>query len=80
MKQFQKQGGVSFLLVHCSDEEEYFFLPFEILERYWNEAQAGGRKSIPYSAFDKKYLVHNKNGCPVHYLEAINTYLTEERL
>ena len=78
MEQFQKHGGVAFLLVHCSDTEEYYFISFELMEKYWIAAQNGGRKSIPYSAFEKKYLVHNKNGCPVHYLEAINTYLQEE--
>lgn len=78
MKQFQKQGGVAFLLVHCADADEYYFLPFDVMEKYWRAAQNGGRKSIPYAAFEKKYLVHNKNGCPVHYLEAINTYLSEE--
>lgn len=78
MEQFQKHRGVAFLLVHCSDTEEYYFLPFQVLKKYWTDSQNGGRKSIPYSAFEKKYLVHNKNGCPVHYLEAINTYLGEE--
>ncbi len=78
MREFKKHGGVAFLLVHCQDLEEYYFLPFEVLEKYWKAAQEGGRKSIPYTAFEQKYRIHNKNGCPVHYLEAINTYLTEE--
>lgn len=78
MEHFQKHGGVAFILVHCADTEEYYFLPFEVIEKYWCSAQNGGRKSIPYSAFDSKYIVKNKNGCPVHYLEAINTYLQEE--
>ena len=66
------------IILGVEDEEEYYFLPFEVLEKYWRASQNGGRKSIPYSAFEKKYLVHNKNGCPVHYLEAVNTYLMGE--
>lgn len=78
MEDFQKQGGISFLLVNCKDADECYFLPLKVLKEYWNNAQKGGRKSIPYTAFEKKYRVYNKNGFPVHYLEAINTFLLEE--
>lgn len=77
MQCFKNQGGVAFLLVHCQDTEEYYFLPFEVLKEYWMAAKQGGRKSIPYSAFEERYKINNKLGCPVHYLEAINTYLQE---
>lgn len=77
MAHFKAQGGVAFLLVNCSDTEEYFFLPFEVLKLYWDKAQGNGRKSIPYSAFEQKYAVYNRYGFPVHYLEAVNTYLNE---
>ena len=78
MEDFQKQGGISFLLVNCKDADECYFLPLKVLKEYWNNAQKGGRKSIPYTAFEEKYRVYNKNGFPVHYLEAINTFLLEE--
>jgi recombination protein U len=78
MECFKRHGGVSFLLVHCSDIDRYFFLPFEVLKRYWDEAENGGRKSVPYNAFEEKYEVFNRHGFPVHYLEAVNNYLTEE--
>ena len=77
MKSFSSHGGVAFLLVHCTDLEEYYFLPIEVLEKYVIEAMEGGRKSIPYTAFEKKYQIYNKHGFPVHYLEAVNTYIGE---
>jgi recombination protein U len=73
MEAFRKQQGCSFLLVHFLTKGEVFLLPSEDLTRYHKEAQAGGRKSIPYEAF--RYVVPNKNGFPVHYLVAINAYL-----
>ncbi len=79
MRSFREQGGLTFLLVHCKDKEEYYLLPFETLELYWMGSQSGGRKSIPYSAFLPKYQIHNKHGFPIHYLEAINTYLAENK-
>ena len=78
MEAFVKQGGVAFLLVHCQDKEEYYFLPFSVLKKYWDISLNGGRKSIPYSAFEQRYRVYNKMGCPVHYLEAVKVYLEQE--
>lgn len=75
MSEFQQQGGISFLLVNFVEHDEVYYLPFEILEEYWQKAQNGGRKSIPYSAFDKEYIVKSKSGAVLNYLEAINVYL-----
>ena len=75
MENFRKQQGVSFLLVNFKLKGEIFLLPSEILAKYHNLAQNGGRKSIPYSEFNPAFLVPNKNGFPVHYLVAVNAYL-----
>jgi recombination protein U len=75
MEAFKKQDGVSFLLVNFKKTGEIFYLPFETLHAFYQSAQKGGRKSIPYESFDPAYIVRNKSGFPVHYLEAVNTYL-----
>lgn len=79
MSNFQKQKGVSFLIVYFKLYDEYYFLPFETLELYWNNSRNGGRKSIPYDSFDKNYMIYNKNGCVVNYLEPLNTYLMKKQ-
>ena len=76
MEEFRKQRGLSFLLVHFSVVDEYYLLPFETLKLYWENAEKGGRKSIPYDAFEKKYLIR-QNGSLLHYLEAVSLYLEE---
>jgi recombination protein U len=78
MEAFTKQGGIAFLLVRFAASDEVFFLPCEDIKKHVALAQNGGRKSIPYDAFEKRYIVPNKGGFPVHYLEAVNTYLKEE--
>lgn len=78
MEDFQKQKGISFLLVHFSEKDAFYFLPFETLQKYWIESQKGGRKSIPFSAFEQQYYITQKNGI-LHYLEAINTYLINQK-
>ena len=75
MEAFSKQDGLSFLLVSFKAENRVFLLPVEDLSRFYKAAQEGGRKSIPFEQF--KYVVPNKNGFPVNYLEAINQYLAD---
>lgn len=75
MEDFQNQKGVAFLLVYFSFIGEYYFLPFEILKIYWDKSKANGRKSIPYNAFEKQYLIEIQNGGIINYLEALNIYL-----
>ena len=77
MKDFQKQNGISFLLVYFSAIDSFYFLPFEILEQYWTDSQKGGRKSIPLSAFEEQYRIKHKNGI-LQYLDVINTYLINQ--
>ena len=50
-------------------------LPCRDQSKYWSEAEAGGRKSIPYSAFEEKYEVSFEKNSIINYLEALNTYL-----
>ena len=74
MQEFTNQKGIAFMLVSFVLYNQYFFLPFENLKELWETAQAGGRKSVPYDDFDKRYTVEYKGGY-LRYLEAINTYL-----
>ncbi|MCL1882419.1 MAG: Holliday junction resolvase RecU [Defluviitaleaceae bacterium] len=76
MENFRKQKGVSFLLVHFQTKNEIFLLPCEVLAKYKKAAESGGRKSIPYADFDPALIVKNEGGFPVHYLVAINAYLS----
>ncbi|MCI8703164.1 MAG: Holliday junction resolvase RecU [Anaerotignum sp.] len=76
LDEFQKQRGLSFLLVHFSVQDEYFLLPFATLKAYWEAAEQGGRKSIPYEAFEQKYQIPQTGGA-LHYLNAVSLYLEE---
>ncbi len=76
MEEFRAQQGLAFLLVHFSARGEYYLLPFETLKAYWERAAAGGRKSIPYDAFEKRYEIR-QNGSLLHYLEAVSLYLEQ---
>ena len=74
MEDFVRQKGIAFMLVNFVLYDRYFFLPFEQLKSYWDAAQHGGRKSIPFTEFDEKYEVKHTGGF-LRYLDAINVYL-----
>ncbi len=76
MKDFQSHKGIAFLLVSFYEYNRIFFLPFTDLISFVNDSEKGGKKSIPYSAFEDKYAVSSENGFLVHYLVCINTYLS----
>ena len=75
MEKFIHQGGLSFILVHFTDYDRYFILDFETLKRYWDEAKAGGRKSIPLDAFDEELEIFRHKRYLIHYLEGLEIYL-----
>ena len=75
MEHFKRQHGLTFLLVHFTAYDEYYLLPFEILQQYWRGAQQGGRKSIPYAAFPKEYEIRKIDNGVLHYLDAVSRYL-----
>ena len=75
MDKFDMQGGIAFLLVHFKFCDEYYILDTKTLIKFYNDALKGGRKSIPYSAFDKKLRVYTDTKYPLHYLEGVSTYL-----
>lgn len=77
MGAFERQGGLAFLIVSFRQIDECYLLPFRILKSYFNVLESGGRKSIPYSAFEKRYYIRNTNGFPLHYLEAVNVMRTD---
>ena len=79
MASFEDQGGVSFLLVHFSTVGKYYFLSIETLKKYWTEAQNGGRKSIPLSAFEQEYEISTRGNGILNYLEAVNIYLVKKQ-
>lgn len=77
MDAFQRQDGLAFLIVLFKKIDQCFLLPFEVLKRYWDDAQKDGRHSIPLSAFENRYQIQEAGPVQLHYLEALNTYLSD---
>lgn len=71
MRQFEKQDGIAFLIIYYSARNELYYMSFEEIDRFWNRAQEGGRKSVRYEELNPKYFMTLKNGCMVPYLDAL---------
>ncbi len=77
MQAFEKQEGIAFFLIYYTAENIYYYLPFRNFLPFWERAQSGGRKSFRFDELDKTYILPQKQGVLVPYLEMINKDLSE---
>lgn len=71
MKEFEEQGGVAFIILHFTAEDEIYYIPFRDLYRFWQRMEDGGRKSFTYDEIDRTYQIRARRDILVHYLETI---------
>lgn len=71
MSNFEKQNGISFIILYYSSRDEFYYIPFCDIIRFWKRGQDGGRKSFTYDEIDKTYKIEPSRGVPVHYLETL---------
>lgn len=73
LKSWHEKGGCTFLIVAFTNKfQEIYLLPFQDLGVFWENAKAGGRKSIPYSYFfENCEIVKPGRGIVLDYLDAI---------
>lgn len=76
MEDFEKQGGVSFIILFFSHLNESYYIPFRDIKRFYERSINGGRKSFTYEELDKNYMLQSAPGALIHYLEGINKDLT----
>lgn len=72
MNDFEKQGGISFLVLYYTHRNEMYYLPFRLLLMFWNRMEEGGRKSFRFEEIDQTYQIRSKGEYLCHYLEALN--------
>lgn len=71
MREFEKQDGISFIIIYFSARDEFYYIPFSDIIRFWERSENGGRKSFTYSEINQDFRIYARQGIPVHYLEAI---------
>ena len=71
MEEFEKQGGVSFLIIYYSKRDEIFYLPFCDMKFFWDRKEQGGRKSFRYEELNQEYRLMQNHGVLVPFLEGL---------
>ena len=71
MERFEKQGGISFLLIYYSTKNLFYYLNLSQLLYFWKRAKEGGRKSFRFEELDKNFILPKKQGVLIPYLDMI---------
>ena len=77
MEDFEKQGGISFILLFFSSLNETYYIPFKDIKFFYERSLNGGRKSFTYDEVDKSYRINHGKGIMLHYLEMIQKDINE---
>jgi len=77
MEQFEKQGGVAFFLIYYTHKNLFYYLPYEMLRFFWERAKNGGRKSFRIEELNPEYILPQKHGILVPYLDVLSKDLED---
>lgn len=80
MEQFENQGGIAFFLIYYTHRELFYYLPYEMLRFFWDRAVKGGRKSFRFEELNPEYILPQKNGIFVPYLDILSKDLEDREL
>ena len=71
MNQFEKQDGIAFILIYYTHRDEFYYLRFETLKKFWDRAVNGGRKSFRLEELEENFFLPKINGILVPYLNML---------
>lgn len=71
MKEFERQGGIAFLLIYYFKKEQFYYLRFQKLYSFWERSKNGGRKSFRYEELEPEFFINVNQGILIPYLDAL---------
>lgn len=71
MEEFEKQGGIAFIIIMYSHLNEVYYIPFKDIKKFYDRSTNGGRKSFRFEEINQEYKLTSSHGAPIHYLEGI---------
>ncbi|MBR0516206.1 MAG: Holliday junction resolvase RecU [Eubacterium sp.] len=77
MKEFEEQGGISFLIIYFTERNDLYYMPFRELKLYVERVNEGHAKNFKYSELDDDFFLKSEGGAIVHYLKGIEKDLNE---
>jgi len=77
MEDFEKQGGVSFLIILFSMRNDLYYMPFRELKMYLERVKEGHSKNFKYLELEDDYFLKPKGRAVVPYLDGLQRDLSE---
>ena len=77
MEDFEKQQGVSFLIIMFTGKNEFYYMRLSELKHYLERVNEGHPKNFKYSELNKEYFIKSESGALVHYLKGLQKDLQE---
>ena len=72
MEDFERQGGVAFLLILFTERNDMYYMRFSELKSYVERVKEGHAKNFKYIELDDDYFLRSDGPAMVHYLEGLN--------
>ena len=71
MRDFERQGGVSFLLLFFSRRDKLYYLRLSELLKFWERRERGGRKSFTLLELEPGFYLEGRGAVLVPYLDGL---------
>ena len=71
MEEFEKQGGIAFILIMFSHRNEFYYLTYKAMRSFWDRSLSGGRKHFKYEELDPAFVLPHNPRVFVPYLAGI---------
>lgn len=71
MTDFERQEGISFLLLFFTGRQEFYYMPYAEMMEFWNRMKTGGRKSFRISELDPAYFLNTDHTSFLPILEGL---------
>lgn len=79
MNNFEKQGGIAFILIYYSQKDEYYYLKLSTINEHFADAKKGKPANIKYIDLDRDYFINKKSGIYIHYLEMLQKDISSRK-
>ncbi|MBR1391856.1 MAG: Holliday junction resolvase RecU [Lachnospiraceae bacterium] len=71
MEGYEQQQGIAFLIIFFTHRDEYYYMRYREMKKFWDRALEGGRKSFRYEELTPQFFFTSKSGVLVPYLDEI---------
>ena len=77
MKEFEAQGGVSFLMLHFTMRNDLYYMTFEELTKLLKRVEEGHPNNVKYMELEDDFFLKPKDGALVPYLVGLQKDLDQ---